>query len=298
MFIKTENNHSNVKVTLKLNKAVAIASAISGITALLYARMFERKWLEVTNHRVEIHNLPQAWQGFRFAWMSDLHLGYKPSYEPVRAAFDRVIAAKPDLILLGGDYMDRGKWKPVCDELFGKLAASGIPIVGIWGNHDYFGNRRDPDKNLAHFEQLGIRILINEDFCMERQGIPQYFIGLDDILKGVPEPIRAKKYLPEGAKPLVTLSHNPNYIRRMPENYSEIVLSGHTHGGQLNPLPLHRKLNWLRYSTGKHHSLYPTGWYNVNGNRLYTGRGVGVTHWPLRFGSRPELAIFELQSCN
>lgn len=298
MILKINNQKTHVAVTLKLDKRLMAAGLVSGVGAFFYATYIERKWLEVTKHTLEVQNLPQSWNGFRFAWLSDLHLGYKPSADPVSTAFDRVIAEKPDLILLGGDYMDRGKWKPICEELFSRLAKSGIPTVGVWGNHDYFGNRLDPEKNRKHFETLGIPILTNEVYCVERGGVSQYFVCLDDSVKGVADPLSIRKQIPPDVKPLVVLCHNPNFVRRLPENYAELVLSGHSHGGQINPAPppYHRELNWTRFSRTKHHMRYPQGWYKVNSNRLYTGRGVGVTKWPVRFGARPELAIFELKA--
>jgi predicted MPP superfamily phosphohydrolase len=294
MFLKIKNHANHVSVSVNLDKRLVAAGAFSSLAVYLYSRYFERQWVEVTRHKVEIKGLAPSWHGFRFAWMSDLHLGFEPSVEPVKLAFTLAVQEKPDLILLGGDYLDRGRWKPICDELFTILGKSGIPIYGVWGNHDYFGNRLDPHKNFKHLEAHGIHIKVNEVFCLEHNGVPGYFAGLDDSVKGVPEPHTIRAKLPPGTKPLVALCHNPNYVRRLPADFAEIILSGHTHGGQLNPLPLHRNLNWLQYSRGKHHSPFPTGWYEVNGSRLYTGRGVGTTHWGLRFGARPELAIFEL----
>ncbi len=298
MFIKIANQESSIDLSLKFNKGLILAGAASGLSAFLYAMYVERHWLDVTRHTLEVIGLPEAWRGYKIAWLSDMHLGHSGSAKPVTNAVERAIAERPDLILLGGDYMDKGRWKPVCDEIFGRLGASGIPVVGVWGNHDYFGNRLDPHKNFKHMERHNIRILINETYCVERGGSRQYIIGLDDSIKGVPELRKPRAQIPPGEKPLVVLCHNPKYIRKLPNDFCELALSGHTHGGQINPAPppFHRTLNWIRFTpTAEHYSPYSHAWYEVNGNRLYIGKGVGVTRWAVRFGARPELPIFELQ---
>ena len=102
--------------------------------------------------------------------------------------------------------------------------------------------------------------------------------------------------LPAGVKPLVLLSHNPEFIRELPSDFAGVMLSGHTHGGQVNfaPPPFHRRLNWIRFARTQHRSEFPLGWYVLNGNRMYVGRGLGMSGLQIRFNARPEVVILEM----
>jgi hypothetical protein len=278
-------------------KGLVFTAGITGIGALVYSFLAEPHWLDVTRHKVKVPNLAPQWQGFTIAWLSDLHLiKNKTPAKGVREAFATVVAQKTDLAILGGDMFDRGSWFNEAGELFSLLPKSGIQTIAIMGNHEYHGNRVAPQRIVEGFEKIGIKVLLNDAMYLERGGVRHWIVGVDDYSRGFPEFNLAIRPLPDNTKPLLFLSHNPKMLNRIPENFCSLAISGHTHGGQINPAlpPLHRRLNWVKWASGDMGSPFPLGWYNVNGNPLYVGRGLGTTRYPIRFNARPELPLFQL----
>jgi uncharacterized protein len=278
-------------------KGLVAAAGLTGLGVLAYSFLAEPHWLEITHHRVKVPDLPPEWEGFRIAWLSDLHLRHQEQpYRGVREAFALVVAEKPDLAILGGDSFDRGMWFEEAGKLLATLPQAGIKTLAIMGNHDYFANRGSPSRIARELANLNIRMLVNEAICLERDGVAKWLVAIDDYSKGIPDLHEATRNLPPDVKPLLFLSHNPKMIRKLPPNFCDLALAGHTHGGQINPAlpPFKRELNWIKWVKGDMGSPFPQGWYTVNGNPLYVGRGIGTTRYPVRFNARPELPIFEL----
>ena len=281
--------------------ALAVAGAGVAGSAWAYARHIEPHWLEVSHPSINVSEVPglaPSWQGYKIAFLSDLHLSRKgPLSRVLLAAQEQVLQERPNLITLGGDYFSYGNWNPAMSELLRPLAASGIPIVAVMGNHDYFGRRNDYLRIQKALEQEGVRVLVNEAYCFEYKGQRAWLAGIDDYIKGEPDIGEIQRQLPKGEPALIMLSHNPAQLKKLPARFAHIILSGHTHGGQINFAlpPFHRHLNWIKLVRNKHHSPYPLGWYNYNGMRLYVGRGLGTSGWPLRFNARPELVMLEFE---
>lgn len=278
---------------------VATGVGLAG-TAWLYARYVEPHWLDFTRPTIAVadtYGLSPAWRGFKLAFLSDLHLETKrPPHPALWEAVERVAAEKPHVIALGGDYFTKGKWLPVMADLLKVLVDSGAPVVAVMGNHDYFGRRGDYLRIIEGFEEAGVRMLLNAAYQIEYNGEQGWIAGIDDYAKGEPNLVELCSYLPTGAKPLVLLSHNPDYIEKLPPNFAPVTLSGHTHGGQINftPPPFHREYNWIRFTQTNHYSDFPLGWYERNGNRLYVGRGLGMSGLQARFNARPEVVMLEV----
>jgi uncharacterized protein len=278
---------------------VAALGASLGIPAFVYSRWVEPFWLNVSRPRVAVRELAgvsDAWKGFKVAFLSDWHIYRETEPHPImRQAVAKIKAERPDLVTLGGDYFTRGKWNPVAGVIVRELADAGFPVIGVMGNHDYFGRRNDHLRIRQHFEGHGARILVNDATEICYNGQRAWLVGLDDAVKGEPDLAETVRKLPRDARPLLALSHNPDYADRLPPNFAHVMLSGHTHGGQINfaPYPFHRRLNWTRFAGTSHRTRYPLGWYGCNGTRLYVGRGLGNSKWQLRFNARPELVMLE-----
>ncbi|MEI6045647.1 MAG: metallophosphoesterase [Chloroflexota bacterium] len=274
-------------------------TTLFGGLALAYAHYLEPYWLQENHYRVSLSGkagAKSAWQGYRVAFLSDLHIA--PQEEPLNTltrAFERTLALRPDLVVLGGDYFSRGQWNPALSRLISPLTHSGLLVVAIMGNHDYFGRRCDPERIIDNLHQLGVKVLRNQALQVYSRGEYRWIVGLDDHHRGEPNLTEATEKLAPGERPLLVVSHNPDYVSELPPNYTELVLSGHTHGGQVNPMlpPFHKRFNWIRYTYSSHRTRYPVGWYTIKGNRLYVSRGLGLSGLRLRFNSRPELTIFE-----
>jgi len=277
-------------------RLAAGSATIAGGLALSYARYVEPYWLDQTYHQVALTDLNKAWRGYRIAFLTDLHLGR--SGQPLRTvteAVERTLALRPDLVAFGGDYFGKGVWNPAMLKLLCPLVEAGLSVVGIMGNHDYFGRRHDPERIIDNLRKAGVKLLRNQAVPISYKGQQSWIVGLDDHHRGEPDLAEATENMPPGARPLLVLAHNPDYTLELPVNYTELVLSGHTHGGQINPVlpPFRERFNWTRFTYTSHRTKYPQGWYKVNANRLYVSRGLGMSGLPLRFNARPELAVFE-----
>ncbi len=265
--------------------------------SLAWARYWEPYWLDVSRPTLrvaDIEGLSPAWKGYKIAYLSDLHLGKTaPPHRTLWTAVEQIVQERPNLVTLGGDYFTKGKWNPVMADLMRPMVEAGLPVVGVMGNHDYFGRRNDYLRIQAAFEKNGVRILTNQVYPLDYAGERAWLAGIDDMQKGEPDVEAIQAQLPPGQRPLVLLSHNPEMIEKLPAHFAELTLSGHTHGGQINFAlpPFHRSLNWLKFAWTNHRSQYPLGWYEYNRNRLYVGRGLGMSGYNLRFNARPELVM-------
>ncbi len=275
--------------------AGASAAALAGF---YYAFQFERGWLDITYHPTEIENLPTEWDGFRVAFLSDLHIEQDTAHvKALEQAVERIISEKPDLVALGGDYSDHGKWNKNLTEILSPLKKANLPLVAVLGNHDYHSGMRGRQEIIEGLRDLGATVLIDEACPITYKGVTQWVLGIDDMSKGWGDYQKAAATIPDGHRPFLMLTHSPMFMDEVPPNCVDFALSGHMHGGQINfaPPPFQERWNWVKWDiAGNNFSPYAQGWYKARGNQFYVGRGLGVTKYPVRFGSRPELPIFEL----
>lgn len=298
-------------------------------TAMLYAitflaRLFIREPKRVTVESSEVHiqNLPDNLSGLRIVFLSDFHFNKTDHYmRRVRSELLDDVVAKttalhPDIILLGGDYID---WDSHDIEPFannwGRLLAQ-IPrygTYGVVGNHDQFLS--DSKRRIVTaLENVGIRILDNAT-VVPVPGLT--VIGLGDW--GTPGDFKPEIALStaaaEGNECRVLLTHNPDCTESLGDMKADLQLCGHTHGGQIRlpligPLipflvdkmklgvcskALRRKYNAVRnweWAAGMH-TIENKGYANQD-RTLYVTRGIG-THPPIRLFCTPELTLITLR---
>lgn len=230
----------------------------------------------------------------RAAFLTDLHYGPLVGVLSVRAWVQAANALRPDVVLLGGDYLDiqpGGDATPLLQELAGLRAPLGV--YGVWGNHDYrsFGrsgaglgwvSRRDELRR--SFAGAGITLLRNEGRAL-RDDV--YLGGVDDLTTGDPD-LPATLY-GAGSRATLLLSHNPDLLPDLPEPVG-LVLCGHTHGGQI-------RLPWVGAPVvpSRYGQRYAMGWVRgAFGTPAYVSRGLGVTGVPMRMLCEPELTLLTL----
>jgi predicted MPP superfamily phosphohydrolase len=265
----------------------------------LYAGEFERHWLEVVRKDITIRGLSTEFEGMTIAQLSDIHLDEFTEPFLLREAIDSINHARPDMVLLTGDYVsaqvlppkltDDAAWQ--CGRMLGNLACP--QRYAIFGNHDVWaGEQHVGDALTSH----GITVLRNAYLPIERNGHRFWLAGLDDPCDGKPDPERT---IPDGIRnienePVILMCHAPDYVdqlRTHPAGHAtSLVLSGHTHGGQIR-LPLIGPL-WLPPGGRK----YVDGLFQLGTTQLYVSRGIGSVGAPFRFNCRPEITIFTLHS--
>lgn len=239
--------------------------------------------LEVTTQDVPMRGLPEALHGATLVHLSDLHGGFGNTGPVYDEAVARIEALNPDLLVFTGDYIDDHsvpKDYPLAD-LVSRFHAR-LGVFGSFGNHDH---RRGVVGLRRQLERGGVRVLNNENIAVA-PGIR--LAAVDDLFEGKPNIPQALAGLPDEATTIV-LSHNPRLIEKVGDR-DALVLSGHTHGGQIAlPFPSPKMVCIL-------HLRCPqvAGWYRNGRARLYVNRGLGVTGRPFRYNCPAEVAIFRL----
>jgi predicted MPP superfamily phosphohydrolase len=275
----------------------AVLVSASPFAACAYGMLYERRDIETTRQRIKLPRLPKAFDGFRIAQISDIHIGPFMPAEDVRRCVAMVNQLKPDLVALTGDFVT---WKAspevaVVEALSGIHAPFGI--FGCLGNHEIWAGVQDSITRL--FAAQGTRILRLQNVGVDTSGERLNLIGVDYQMGPVAEPSRpgiVTEYL-EGVGSLIVpdtvnilLSHNPNTFDRAAELGIDLSLAGHTHGGQIALEYISPDISPARLITP-----YVRGWFQKGNSQLYVNRGIGTIFSPVRIGSPPEITLYELQ---
>jgi uncharacterized protein len=264
---------------------MAIVASATPFVAAIYGLLYERLAVEVTHRRIALARLPQAFEGFRIAQLSDLHIGSFMPADEIRRWVAMTNQLKADLVVLTGDYVS---WNPSGQgEVVNALADLRAPfgVFGCLGNHEIITRTETSITEL--FASQNIRILRQEHAPIQLQGEIINLIGIDDSHEGLDRMERLM--IPDTVN--ILLIHDTYYdtFGRAAEVGIDLTLVGHTHGGQLSLGFLHPALNLARLET-----RYTRGWYERSRSQLYVNRGIGTTIIPIRVGARPEITILEL----
>jgi len=239
--------------------------------------------VDVSYQELPIRGLPDELCGAHMVHLTDFHAGYGNTDPVFEEAIRRLDVLKPEFVFLTGDYLDDRSARK--GYRFGDILERIQARHGVYaslGNHDH---RAGPKRISAMLEQYGVRVLNNESVCV---GPGLWVAGVDDLLEGKPDVDVALREIPSDQTPIV-LAHNPSTIRLVGDR-SLVMLSGHTHGGQIVvPFPSPRLVVWVHLRC-----RHVSGWYTQGNARLYVNRGIGVTGKPFRFRCPAEIAVFRL----
>jgi uncharacterized protein len=260
-----------------------------------YGFRVEPTWLELNRIEIPIPGLPRCFDGFRIVQLSDLHCGRHVPAEHVQRAIDLAQGERPDLAVVTGDFVHKGYRHigTAARVLSGLRAPHGV--FAVLGNHDFavrnaLGIRRYRNLHKAIESALrrnGVRVLRNQVVRVEHRGSTVYLGGVDDLWSRECDVHRALVGLPHHAARIV-LAHNPQTIEHLNGHRCDLMLSGHTHGGQIDWPGLGRPF------LGRKARRFASGLYRHNDTHLYVNNGVGFG-FRFRFGVRPEVAILTLR---
>jgi predicted MPP superfamily phosphohydrolase len=265
-----------------------IGGAALGASALAaYAFLVEPRWLELTRPRIHVRGLPSALEGLRIGLLTDMHAGAGTPISVIRRACRMVMAEAPQLIALTGDFAADDA--PSFQRVLGALAELRAPlgVYAVPGNHDYIVGI---DRWHREVQATGsIQDLTNTAVLREVRGARVCIAGVDDFTSG--EPTLEALPAPEDRDLTILLAHDPDQGERSRRAHDrvDLVLSGHTHGGQVR-LPFVGAL----LNPARHDELYEQGLRRRPWTQVYTSRGVGTVHLAVRFLCRPEAAVLEL----
>jgi hypothetical protein len=238
----------------------------------------------VNDERIWLDALPSAFHGLRIVQISDIHHGLFLSKEWLSDAVRQANRLNPDIIALTGDFVtySRRNIGPAA-ELLGRLRAR-YGVYAVLGNHDF---RVDADAITVALRRQRIDVLRNRHVTLWFGGEPVYLAGVDDYGYGA-DLRRAMRGVPREAA-TVLLAHNPRVIHLASRNNVSLVLSGHTHGGQVN-LPLLGTV----YGRSPERLRYKIGWDRMGATQIYVSRGIGTIVLPWRLRCPAEITHLEL----
>lgn len=262
----------------------AVGLLVMGV--VVDATLIEPNWIEVVRSVEHLPMFRSVAPDLTLVHISDIHVGSLGYRE--RRAIDIINDAHPDLIILSGDLV-RGRNHPRDLEIFLGSLRSRFGKFLVWGNHDY----RDgvpgtwgPDV----VRRAGFTLLRNSNSAIAYPGGRIVIAGLDDLVTGH-DNLRLAMTRVSRSDACILVTHSPEIVRNLGNWDIDLVLAGHTHGGQVR-LPLVGAL-WVPFGTRDHLE----GWFDVpSGVRLHVSRGLGWSWLPARFLCRPTIDIITLRA--
>ena len=291
--------------------------AATAVVATVAYMLFEAQWLRLRRRRLVLPGLPAELEGLKLLHISDLHGGAPgPGGRAIAKLSASARRADADIVLFTGDMTDKKNdlrpFLPLLAEIgsrYGKFA--------VLGNHDHGlrktvlqelarmltgsgwrGKKEIPSESLAEtvalnrelLAQAGIRLLENECATLLAHGGSVQVCGMDDCQYGYADFKGTAGQVDRSVGLRVLLSHSPDAVAWIPDGVYQLVLAGHTHGGQICiPHPTKGKI--LLSTSG---SDFGAGIYHRDGFTMHVSPGVGTTLLPFRLLSRPEITLLEL----
>jgi hypothetical protein len=263
--------------------------------ALVQAAAIEARQFELTRFPIRLAKLPRAFHGLKLAQLSDIHHSPFLGEAEIAQAIRFTNALQPDVVALTGDYISHSPdYIAGVARLLGELCAP-LGVFAILGNHDHW---TDGAKMAAALREAGITTLINEHVTLRREDAEIKLLGIDDMMVKRDD-LAAALAGTSADETRILLSHNPAIIREAARAKIDLVLSGHTHGGQINwRLLTGRTAQRPKYRRWRqrHSRRLLRGYAAVDDTQIYVNRGLGTVVVPLRYGCTPEITLIELQS--
>lgn len=275
-----------------MKKILSVLSILMTILIMIYiyARFIEPELLTVRYETINTDYIKK--EEIKILQFSDTHISEYFDIDDLNNAIDKINEENPDIVVFTGDLIDQFnnyENKDNIHEIWEALGSINAPIkYAVYGNHDYGGGAEKVYKEIM--EKSGFKLLINEKEELHQYNIN--FIGMDDSIFGEYEPAVISGQMDKDMYNIV-LSHEPDVADKLLEYSIDLLLAGHSHGGQVN-LPF---ANYLP-SLGE---KYVRGFYdfdNFRQTKVYVNIGLGTSTIPMRFMAAPELTVITLKKNN
>ncbi|HEV8246506.1 MAG TPA: metallophosphoesterase [Polyangiaceae bacterium] len=276
--------------------ALALLGVIQSLGSrrdVIHVRVGDRKMVPELSRHATLESsagLPEGPRPLRIMQLSDTHLGPFMSVARLRRIVSRAVAEKPDLIFLTGDFltMESQSDPSLLSAALEPLATLEGRVFACFGNHDH----EAPETVIAALNSARVQLLRDESACVETVAGLVQVVGLDYVFRGRQEHLR--RVCAEHPRAIdalrIMLLHDPGAFRHVPDGEAELVLSGHTHGGQVGFLSVGLPFTLMRIlMNAPDHGLWALGQ-----NRLYGHRGTGHYGFPLRLGVPAEESVLHV----
>jgi uncharacterized protein len=264
----------------------ALSAILFGLGGFVYANRVEPDRIDITHIPLALPNLSREFNDYRLIQISDIHMGSWMNLPRLEEIVEKVNQLNPDLVAITGDFVTHHS-SHHASELVNPLKKLCAPdgVMAVLGNHDS-SNSRIGLHPILH--RAGLMVLSNSVHTIRRGSASIHIAGVDDPLDRRDRlDIVLNKMPREGVG--ILLAHPPDFADKSAQSQRfDLQLSGHSHGGQVR-FPLLGPLFLPRMGR-----KYPQGLYRVGNMTLYTNRGVGMVHLPVRFNCRPEITLFQL----
>lgn len=261
-----------------------VRTLMAGVVDAARSAFAEPYLLRLERHEIRLARLPRELDGLRVVQLSDIHHSPFTGREQVERAIELANSLEPDIVALTGDYVSHEReYAAPCAEMMGRLRAR-CGVYAVLGNHDHW---TDAQLVTDLFRAEGIRVLINEGLHFEQGGAAFWLAGVDDTMVGQ-EDLSLALAGSRSDEMKLLLAHNPVILRRAARAGVDLVLSGHTHGGQVT-------LRSERSASGRPRRRLLKGLGRQGNTQIYVSRGLGTVVLPIRYGCPPEVSLLELK---
>jgi uncharacterized protein len=274
---------------------LSLSALAAGGSLLAYSALWDRHYLEIIERTIWLPRLPEAFHGLRIAQVSDIH--YDQYSEPyfIREMVRRINTLNPDIVVLTGDFVSSGLLPnhvsarlsyPCAEVLSGIRCAHRFASLG---NHDSLVGW---PVVVDALKVQGIPTLVDSYLPFERDGSRLWFAGIRSTLEDTPDLAKALPNATGQNEPVILLAHEPDFATEViKHNKVDLMLSGHTHGGQIR-FPF---IGTPRVMLAKGGRRFVHGHFNVGAMQLYVNRGIGTVKIPARVLCPPEITLITLQ---
>ncbi|NYB52096.1 MAG: metallophosphoesterase [Methanobacteriaceae archaeon] len=243
----------------------------------------EPHWIETKTIIIESDQIPAQFDGKKIVLLTDIHAGPNFRQDQIDNLVNQVNALKPDLVLLGGDYVDGDP--EYINSTFSSLSQLKAPL----GVYAVLGNKDPQYYTLEAIPKYGITYIGNKGTWIQENGARIRLGGVGDYNNGAHiQSATTSVVTPQDF--VILLTHNPDYFPQVNKSKVDLVLSGHTHGGQVTFFGLFAPTTHSDYD-----NKYRTGVIKEKNSTLIVSNGLGTTIFPLRFFARPQIIVVELE---
>lgn len=269
-----------------------IVFALFIVLLVWYSFVFEPYNLKVERLTIELKNLPQSFKGVKIIHISDIHT--KRFGRKEKAVLTIIKQLNFDYLVLTGDIIDRKtKYLAQCRPFWQELGKQYQgKIFAIFGNHLHGNIFINVHEFKDFLQRCNIKTLINKNIKLKKGNEHIYVVGVDDPHTKHHNLKRALKGI-ENNTVKILLAHSSEIMQDLSEGKVDLILSGHTHGGQV-------KFPFIRpfWNPTIYRGKYNRGLFKIKDYFLYVNRGIGTDILPIRFNSSPEITLITLKKSN